>query len=604
MVKVILAHNSLSPSRVKKTFPGAGWIYFGKGYLSRRRWDAEMVPGTKIAYKKELTTISYDLRDEYVKWSAELGRPHWQKPEWWITTIVTRNTVCSALYQCICYLEVLKVVTEKYEGPIIVVFENSDLAGAIMANFKNRFPVIFAFNLEHSILQIFERVKGSALFVFYWITYFKKSARELLASRISRISGHPKKEFVFDKNHVVLHTWIDDGCIGEDGQFRDRYFPKLREMLEGYGNKVSTLVWLYNVKKMNLVKAFSWFRNNKRSFIIPQDHYNLNDCFRSFIFVLRSSRLRFEERSRRFREMDLTQLIDAEQRNQSRGIWTAYFVNQMAMFKRWKRSGYGLKAYVNIWELKNYEVPAIMGIKANYPACRTVSYQHSGLIPKLLMFNYKTTREEFSASPHADLGIVNGFLTKEFLLKEGFPPEFIRLGPALRYAWLKDKRPTPDRRDILVCLSISADINRELLETVYSALSSSEYTVRIKPHPMDTGVDKFIQSLSFSWPNNFRIAEGEIEKSILSAGAVVVSQSSSMVDSFYLGIRTIVVACETDIDIIPLDVIGENSLWELVHSPEELARAVKKPVDDNVSGHEELRSKLFEFNMDLLKNIF
>ena len=604
MIKIILAHSSLSPSRVKKAFPGAGWIYFGKDYLSRRRWDAQMASGSKVAYKKELTAISYDLRDEYVKWSAELGRPHWQKPEWWITTIVTRNTVCSALYQCICYLEVLKLLSEKYEGPLVVVFENHDLASAIITNFKNRFPVVFAFHLEYRILQIFERIKTLALFVFCWIAYFKNSVYEFLSSRISRISGHPKKEFVFDKNHVVVHTCIDDGCIGDNGQFQDRYFPKLCETLEGCGNKVSTLVWLYNIKKMNAVKAFSWFRRNKRSFLIPQDYYNLNDCLRSFAFVLRSSRLCFEERSRQFRGMDLTQLIDAEQRSQSRNIWTAYFVNQTAMFKQWKRCGYGLKGYVDIWELKTCEVPAIMGIKANYPACRTISYQHSGLIPKLLMFNYKTTREEFNASPHADLGIVNGFLTREFLLKEGFPSEFVRLGPALRYMWLKDKQPVPiDSRDILVCLSLSADINRELIETVYSALSSSEYTVWIKPHPM-MDIDKFRQSLSFPWPDNFRIAEGEIEKWILFARAVVVSQSSSMVDSFYLGIRTIVVACETDIDIIPLDVIGENNLWEVVHSPEDLARAVKKPVDDNVSGREELRSKLFEFDMGLLKNIF
>ncbi|MFC1804627.1 hypothetical protein ACFLZ3_02220 [Candidatus Omnitrophota bacterium] len=606
--KLILVHNSLPSFKIAKLFPKTKWIYFGKEYLHKSRWETVLSIDLKIDYKEILTDVSYSLRDEFVEWSANLGRPYWKHWEWWITRLATRNNMSSPLYLYACYLEVLKTVTKQSTESLIVISESWELLDVISGHFLEKLSILKPFYWRQILKRNIAIVKEKLNFVFSWFYFFKKSSYEWLLAKSTRLNAHPKSEDVFSPNHIVIHTCINDACIGNNGKFKDRYYPGLAEYLRNKGMRVSTLIWFYNFDKEKLPEAFRWFRNNGESFLIPQDYYNLFDCFYSFAVILKSAYFRFSKNKRFFRGMDLLPLINYEQKLQSRDTGTAYFVNQVRMFYKWRILGYHLKAYVDFWELKNCEVPALFGIKKNYPLCKTVAFQHGALMPKLLFSNYKTTPDEFNASLHADIGIANSRINKEILAKDGFPESFIKLGPALRYKWLKeygDSIKNGNARDgILVCLSLSTDISYEMLNIVYQALSlETNFKIWIKPHPM-MNFYELKKRLSFTWPDSFNVIEGNIEKWLPLSKVVIVSQSSSMVDAVFLRTRTIIIGRETDIDIIALDIVENSKLWKVVYNSSQLRDVVNEFYNSKEKYAGENNNDFFEFDMDLLNKSF
>lgn len=610
--ELILIHKSLSPHKVVRLFPKTKWIFLGKDYLDRQRWENVLGKGLKIDYKKRLTDVSYSLRDEFIEWSAELGRPHWDHWEWWITRLAARNNLGSPFYLYVCYLEVLKDITKERGEPLIIISESWELLDIIDSHWGKGSKISRPFYWQRSFNRTNAFLKEKSHFVLSWGKFFLKSFLEWFAARLTKLKRHPKSDHIFDTNHIVIHTAIDDACFEDGGVFKDRFYPGLAEYLRRRGQKVSILLWIYNVNKKNIFEIFRWFRKNNESFLIPQDYYNLFDCFCSFLSVVKSSAFEFQNEKCVFKGINLFLLIDYEQRLQSISIWTAYFINQIRIFKKWKRLGYCLKAYIDTWELKNCEVPALVGIKKNYPLCKTIAYQHCAMIPKLLFFNYKTTVDEFMASPHADIGIANSEINKRFLEREGFPVSFIKLGPALRFKYLEKEwnsviGGSDDKKiSILICLPLKFSSACEILEICYEVFTvqQNDFKICIKSHPM-MNFSALKRQLSFNWPENFELVEGSMKKWLSQSDVVISSDSSTMVESVYKkGIGTIVIGKETDIDIIPLDIVENDNLWKLVYKSEKLRDTVKEIYFEKREYIRETCDNFFEFNMNLLDSVF
>lgn len=609
---LILIHSSLICSRIEKRYPKTKWIYFGKNFYSRKKWERELGIAFKINYKNILTEVSYSLKDEFIEWLAELGRPYWKDMKWWITNFATRNYLASQFYLYVCYLEVLKNITTSSKESLVIISESWEFIDIIVKNFRNDFKVIKLFYLLQTIKRSIDFLYGRSHFVFLWLRFFYGSFWEWLAARLTRSKEHPKANYVYDSNHTVIHTCIEDFCIGDDGKFKDSYYPGLSDYLRDKGKKVSILLWLYNVKRKKIFKIFKWFRNNNESFLIPQDYYNLFDCFYSFRMVSKSANFRFASGKCYFRGMNIFNLINQEQRMQSKNTTCAYFISQLAMFRRWKKLNYCLESYVDFWELRNCEVPAIIGIKETYPLCKIIAFQDVALLSKLTFFNYKTTLDEFCSSPHPDIGITNSRINKELLIKDGFPDSFIKVGPALRYKWLeknlafkKDYRE--EGNDILICLPSSVDISCEMLEITYQVLKLyPDFKALIKPHPM-MNLSKLKKRLSFSLTERLGLVVGDMEKWLLSSDIVITSQTSAMIDSVLLGKKTIIIARETDIDIVPLsDAMYNNKLWKIVYSQSQLQDALEEFLHKKIDHQDKnkIEDSFFEFNMNLLDDVF
>jgi len=605
--KVILVHGSFSPAMIAGRFPGTPWIFFDHGYLNRMKWERVLGADLKIDYKEDLSDISRTLRDKFVEWSSSLGRPHWGKWYWWITRLAGRNNIISRLYLYICYIEVLKRRLPVIDRSLIIISNSWNLLDAIEGYLRPRTMIIKPHVLDIMVRRSLYYFKEKLFFIAAWTIFFFRSAHELIAARLTRL-GSSAKDIVYDKDHIVIHTCVDDGCMEDDKKFNDRYFTGLADYLREKGAKVSTLVWLYSIRNKDLFSVFRWFRENEESFLIPQDYYNLFDCIYSFYIIVISSMFRFTSEASRFRGTDISRLIRAEQVLQARDTGTAAFISRIKMFRKLKRMGYGLKIYADMWELKNCEVEAIIGIRSYFPECKIVGYQHVALVSKLLFSNYKTTVEEFNASPHADTAFTGSRRNRDFMINEGFPKEFIRMGPALRHQWLKKyiarENSADEREGLLVCLSLSYDASAEMLEMVHKVFANNtDHKIWIKAHPM-MDINRLRRSLSFAWPAHFIVVGGGIETWLNRSNTVITSLSTAMVDSVCLGLNTVVIGRQTDIDIIPLDIVEDGDIWRVVYSHEELASAIDSfsvSKVDRTQGH---IGNFFEFDIELLEEIF
>lgn len=610
--KLILVHSSCNPQKVARIFSGVKWTFFDLNYASRQKWLDALGRTGYIDSKEDLVAVSYAMRDEFIQWSADLGKPFWDKWYWWVTRLATRNNLISKFYRYVCYLQVLKNLLEKTPQAIIVVSDSFELLESIRVNWKEAVSIRIPLFFTQFFSRIWAYVWAGGHFVLSWGKFFKNSILEIAAARLTY--SVPKKDHVFSQDHIVIHTCVDDACFGESGKFKDRYFPGLADHLRREGKKVSTLIWLYNVKKTGLLATFRWFRDSRDSFLIPQDYFNIFDYVYSFFIVIKSASFDLSGKGRFFRGLDLFTLIKHEQFLQARETGVAYFVNQIKMFGNWKKAGFYLTYYVDTWELRNCEVPAIIGIRKDYPGCRVIGFQHAALIPRLLFFNYKTTPEEFKASKRPDIGLANSNMNRDFLLREGFDSSFVKVGPALRYFWLKKYlgpgNGAGTRKGILVCLSLVPDIALEMLEYVYLAFCESpEIEIKIKAHPM-FGFQKIRKRLSFTLPPHFRIAEGNMEEQLKNSKAVIVSQSAAMVDSVFLGIPTVIIGQHDALDIVPLDMFepkhwgSDKKIWEVVYSPAQLRDAVSRLSSNVDCAPPKAAKEFFEFDMVLLNKYF
>jgi hypothetical protein len=607
-VKFILLHQSSHSKQIKNDLHGTSWIFFSRDLTERSYWQELLGQEGRVNYKPELTAASYALRDEFIEWNINLGKPNWPNWLWWTTRLATRSTALSPLYLYICYIEVLKgLIHDSKHTSLVIVSESWELLELIEENFANKTDIIKLLPIITFKHRLIYKISEELRFFLTWSKFLVYSFYEWIAARLTRPKHSINKEVPFHENHVVIHTCIDKSCMKADGTFHDRYYPGLREYLESHKKKVSVLTWLSN-SSWNRFKDFKWLRQHKDSFLLPQDYYNIFDVIQSVAKVIRSGKLPLQNIL--FRGINYRLLLNREQKLQRRNTGAAYFINYITVFRKWAKRGFKLESFVDTWELKYCEVPSLIGTQQNFPDCRTVGIQHAALIPKLLFANYKTNSEEFSAAPHAEVGITNSIVTKDFLVSEGFPEEYIRVGPALRYQYLNSetKSSRPEKKNgkkaILVCLPMLVDSAIELLWKCQEAFheQGSSATVSIKFHPF-LADDVLIPLLPFEFPSDFLITRDEMEKSLAVTDYLIVAGSAAMIEGLSKNIYTFVLANESDIDLIPADMIGDKNGWNYFTSSEELKRDMSALSKEDHKG--QLNTKiLFEYSFEKLNSVF
>ena len=587
-------------------FPDTEWIYFGKDYYSKIKWEKELNRKLKINYKNELKLVSNSMRDKFIEWSTQTGKNNWNKWYWWITRLATRSTLISPLYLYICYLVILKSLVRGRNSPLIIISDSWELIKVIKSNWETEFEIVIPKKIENDFKRMLYMLKEKSKCFIVWPLFLAKSIYEWIAARSTSFNLFPKKRKLAHENIVVIHTCIDDECMDTNGKFHDRYYPELARYLRKKGKKVSTLIWLFNIKRKNKFQTFNWFRNNDESFLIPQDFYNPIDCLFSMITVIKSGYLKIDKKCI-FESINLFPLISREQQLQARNTNSAYFVNQMTMFKKMKKQGYCLDAYFDTWELKFCEVPALIALNKYFPLCKRIGYQHGALIPKLQFSNYKTTLAEFNMAPHPDVCVTNGLVNYNYLKSEGIPESILHIGPALRYMYLKEDntqviRKGNEQYSILICTPFVLSSALEMLDICTRAFVNlkKNVNIRIKFHPM-VPFEKILKIVPL--PKHFFITKLSMAEVLKDTDCLIVTDSATMVESVVKNIHTVIVGKETDIDQIPLELVDKSN-WEIVNTSQELIEHVLKLQSNNSNSYQPiLKENIFEFSMNKLDKL-
>jgi hypothetical protein len=518
--RVLLAGPGADPSAVAAQLPaGTRWAFLSPDYVSFLDWEAALGPAEPVASAMALTQTA--LREPFLDAITKLGRRH-ASLGWWTSRLSERNPLVSPLYQRCCQLAVARGLADRVDEPLLVVSDSVAVLESLVGSWVVQPP----------------RSRGAAgLGRSAW-----RAARFALGALRRRPGlGRPEPGRV-----VAVRTWLDDSCFGDDGVFRDRYFPGLVDWLEQRGHRVVTLPVFVNVTRGD---AWRWLRDNPREFVAAADLLTARD----YAFALRVGLRQARRRLGRVEldGLDVSALFEEERirvrfdRGSLEAIAWSRVPGHLA------DAGLTVDMLVQGYENMIEEKGLVMGARASTPDTRLVGFQHGALYPTMLC-NF-VTRGESEFAPLPDRVVCNGELFREILVREGLPADRAVVGPALRYRHLREPSGDSERGDtILILLPLVPDAAAELLHKCFAALAGIDRDVLVKPHPMASRDALLAAAGADALPAGWEWVDGGMAPALDRAAVAVSLGSSALHEALAAGVPVVAVGRDAALVLDPL----------------------------------------------------
>jgi surface carbohydrate biosynthesis protein (TIGR04326 family) len=197
------------------------------------------------------------------------------------------------------------------------------------------------------------------------------------------------------------------------------------------------------------------------------------------------------------------------------------------------------------------------------PETRIVAYDNVTFSKMMLsMFPSKT---EYNVRPFPDFLITNGPLYRNVLVEGGYPPERIRVGCALRHAYLWDKTITGHsntnrkhegkRLTLLVASAISHGDSIDIISKISTAFGGDvRYNIQIKCHPL-INMDDLKKSLgSIIDHQNITFTDKPIRTVLASANILFYTYTSVCYEALQFKVPPVFVHLENFLNLDKLDI--------------------------------------------------
>ncbi len=566
-----------------------GWVYLGKDYRILKTWDAKfgkLLP--RISTNKMLSNTAWRLRQSFISWTADIGKPYWSSIEWWISLVREKSTLVSPLFLNVCLVDLsLQFVREKKS--VVIVIEDWAVFETVRLILKKE--EIYTYTpIGKNVIKILNALKRIVRFLGSWGLYLIKLLKTIWIIRSTR---KKKQDFKPKGQTVIIHTCIDEGSLKESGHFYDRYFPGLADWLHKEGYHVVILPLLIQTN-LPLKDLYNRIRNSNYDFLIIEDYLSLRDYINAAITVLKTFRIPNGKVS--FWGMEITPLINNLRWSQARNVDNIRFLTYGPVLKKIKESEWNIRLFIDKFENMSKEKPQILALKEHFPLSTIIGFQHAAMPP--FMLKYSSREDEFNNGLFPDYIVANGAWFYDQMIKDGIPKSRLRIGPSLRYYYLFDElvkdyskkvdnKKNINEKIVLVALSMEWSMCLELLEVVLDAVNRCEYKVWLKAHPM---IDcKQIQKLLgyVQLPDNVSWVEDNIKNCLVQSDCVVAMGSAVLMEAVAFGVLTIVVGRECGLDMNPLgwwsDEIPE---FRPVFSAEKLREAIQLRLNMNSTDYD------------------
>ena len=536
----LLAHASSDPRTVAESLPdGTRWAFLCGDYVRYRAWQDALGPGERVS--DLMAAAQRELRRPFLDAITELGRRN-ASLGWWTSRLSERNPQVSPLFERCCHLKVATELERRVDGPLLIVSDSV----AVLA------------------------MSGE-----YWVGHPPRGRRAERSGRAAwralrfALEGLGRKPGLgrpAPGRCVAIRTWLDDSCFGDDGSFRDRYFPGLAEWFEQRGHRVVTLPVFVNVTRRD---AWHWLRDHPREFVAPGDFIGLRDRMLALRAHARQARRRLGHVA--VAGLDVTALFEEERLRVrfDRGSLEAAAWSRVP--GHLARAGLDIEVLVHEYENMIDEKALILGARAGSPGTKLVGFQHSALAPALLCIYVTPGEAEFA--PLADRVVCNGPLFRDILVREGMPADRAVVGRALRYPHLLHASPTAARgRDVLLLLPLTVDAAAELLNKCFTAFEGLDARVLVKRHPMSNRAALLAAAGADALPAGWEWVDGGMAAVLARAGVAVSLASASLQEALAAGVPVVPVGRDAALTINPL--AWYDDLGRPVYEPDALRERV------------------------------
>ncbi len=563
---IILAHSN----QVAK-WEGS-WLFLGQDFIRMREWEKRL-PGERISLRERMLHQSSELRHPFLVWLENQRILRKDSLVWWMTQLAGRNNASSPLYVHLCQItalqEFLHQKAPKFPEKLLVVCEDSFLFLAVQHILEKQNQCKRARGWMKAFAWEWTRLSASV--GVSWLREFIRSLRTWWSAWRTR----PYNQVIMKeskKNLVLFHRCLDDNAIQPQG-IRDRFLTELPDFLKKKEFEVVTLPWLWNIQK-SLSEVFRDLR--RESVIVVEDHLKLLDYFWAFWQQLQTAMLWRGKQI--FQEMEITPLLWRENIDNARSGPFRFWLYQPAL-RRWAENFHGIETrklfLIQQFEGMPPEHVQVATLRKKINNLKVIGYYHVLTTREFLPYHFMSSEWESRIMP--DVIVTNGTLGRQTLVKQGAPPDRMKIGPALRQDYRAlNCNYDEDRNNLLLLLPIDLKPSIELI-TLLSNINPTlqkKYgsPVQIKPHPMASPKFLLERSGLKEMPENWTWAEGEIQESLINAHCCVTSMSSAVYDAVLAGCITMSVQLELELmcnyfDILEdeypsLQAVIPDKLWE------------------------------------------
>jgi len=575
MNKIIVAHLKQIEQSFLKPNDYSTWLFLGRNYIDLLKCK-KILNNRYISIGETINGIAWIYKDAYVSWSASFAERYKNDISWWTSRVWERNTLVSPLFLYFCHIKLIeKILEEKKAGHnLLVVCESSELLLTLRNHLIIKgYHVIIARGFKKYLMK--EKFQLPFEIAYCFARGMKKVATRWLSVKMTKKFQKKRIQKNSCKKRVIIHTCVDDQCLGKNQVFHDRYFPYLAEWLEKKGYQVMIIPWIYNVS-MPLPQVYKWFRKNDKLFLIPDDYYEIFDYLWAIIQFLRRNN---KAHGRQFIDgVDITYLIRAEKIKQLMELDTISLILYYALFKRLKKKGFKFNFFIDTFENMITEKPQILSIRKYFPDTTMIGYQHALILSLLL--TYQTKPCEFHAGPYPDLIVSSSKWTRDILIKNGFDPFRVISGPSLRYQYLFDFKnhwsDSSENRNILIICPLAIDAAVELLLKSIEAIKNlvNLYdNVYVKNHPM-MNTSQLLEAAEIEkLPEKWEFVSGGMEQWLKEVSCAVCMDSSAVLEVVVAELPVIIVGRETNLTMNPLSWLNDPE-FQPVFDAEQLQKRV------------------------------
>ncbi len=310
-----------------------------------------------------------------------------------------------------------------------------------------------------------------------------------VVSKIFRIKKLPE-------NFLYIRSWLINGSFTPDGNFNDRYFSSLAQVL---GGKFSVITGITPVGYRYLLCNHKKIKKNKNC-IVPIGLLNSIDLCNLLVDYLFSGLIKVRNEYYWSEGRNITRLINYHLLLDYLSFRT--FHGFVEKFVTQKILEYNINGYIYVYENQAWEKVSCYLI--NNRKVPLIGYQSSGF--SKINSNFFYTKNQYYLKILPNIILTTGKLYAKFFRENGC--ELVKLKPfaALRYRYSNDGNKYVVKRPILknigrILYAFSSNVSDHnlIIEYLKKIFGKSSVQVDLKFHPLNYSYKSSIKNLPFNF---------------------------------------------------------------------------------------------------------
>lgn len=546
------------------------WIYAGADTSWLVRAEHGPLAGMRRVPTGELLeAASWRIRTEYIDWIGELSAVNAGR-EWWASELAAKNPF-TLLYPRICAAVAARDALAADGSAALVVCSTPALLEA-MARVCQDLGLAHTSSRSRSLPDtraVARRVIDAGARLAPAPTRALGARLPLTARRAVQaspelrrrdVAGLPKPSAFSGPRTALLVTWVDERSLA-DGRYVDPHFGALPQLLAGAGWDVAYLPRVLPGADFGaVVRALA---GTGERFYHPDAWIERSDW--------REARRTSERWSPRLRPAELggvpvdglaREQLDAFRWSHEQALAYEHLVRRLSL------GGVAPARLILPFEGHSWEQALVDAARRHMPETVTVGFDNVNF--SRLALSLYPARSEEGRRPLPDRIVTSGETFKQVLLQEGYAPERVRGGCALRHAYLADVKPG-DRgtRRVLVAASIDAGQSFEIIDKAARAFADGRYEVVVKLHP---AVDRDVLDPLLEGIGGLVYEKRPIGELLREVDAMLYGYSVVCYEALAAGVQPVFVRSETFLDLDQLEPFEE--LRCPARTPQEICAAV------------------------------